>query len=55
MLLLTDKFIFNLDEILYVTEYDLNLILVKYKNGKEQVFNISYEDFYTALNQNRIR
>ena len=55
MLLLTDDFIFNLDDILYVARYDSLHIRIVYKNNDETVFAITFEEFYNALNQLCIR
>lgn len=55
MLLLTDSYIFNLDEIVYVARYDSLHIRIVYKNKDESVFAITFEEFYTALNQCCIR
>ena len=55
MLLLTDKFVFNLDDIVYVAVYDSEHIRIVYKNKDELVFHITFDDFMTALNQLRIR
>ena len=51
MLLLTDKYVFNLDDIVYVAVYDSEHIRIVYKNNDEKVFHISFDDFMTSLNQ----
>ena len=55
MLLLTDKYVFNLDDIVYVAVYDSEHIRIVYKNKDEIVFTIKFEDFMTSLDQLRIR
>ena len=55
MLLLTDEFIFNLDEILDVSKFSESQIRIRYKNGNDIVYEISFEDFYQAVYENRVR
>lgn len=55
MLLLTDKYVFNLDDILYVDVYDSEHIRIVYKNKDEMVFTITFDDFMNSLDQLRIR
>ena len=55
MLLLTNSYIFNLDEILYVEEFSEKQIRIRYKNGDDIVYSITFEEFYNAVYENHTR
>ena len=49
MFLICQKYVFNMDDINYVSEYDKDHIRITYKNGDYLVFSISFEEFYKEL------
>lgn len=54
MLLITKRFIFDLDDIKWVNVYDREHIRITYKNNDTEVFNISFEEFSQELSTKHV-